>query len=92
LEDLGNSIKSLREDTDSWSELTREVQSMVPDIKDLRVKANETIASQSLDESFQRTEGTDASSGRSYSVPAWRPNEQKYKRAHGRAQNRLQEL
>ncbi|KAF9780133.1 hypothetical protein BJ322DRAFT_313840 [Thelephora terrestris] len=45
LEDLGNSIKSLKEDADSWSEHVREVQSMVPDIKHLRINANETIAS-----------------------------------------------
>jgi len=47
LEDLGSSIKSLKEGADSWSGLMREVQSMVPDIKHLRIKANETIAGQS---------------------------------------------
>jgi len=48
LGDLGNSIKSLKEGADSWSGLMREVQSMVPDIKHLRVKANEAITGQSL--------------------------------------------
>jgi hypothetical protein len=48
LEDLGNSIKSLRTDVDSWAGLASEVQSIVPDIKDLRLKANEAIASQLL--------------------------------------------
>ena len=57
LEDFGNSIKSLKEGADSWSGLAREVQSMVPDIKLLRVKANETITSQSLAKSSQRSRG-----------------------------------
>ena len=48
LEDLGNSIKSLKEDADSWSGLAREVQSMLPDIKHMRVEANATIDSESL--------------------------------------------
>lgn len=48
LEDLGNSIKSIRGDADSLSGLTHEVRSMIPDIKDLRLKTNETIASRLL--------------------------------------------
>jgi len=54
LEDLGNSIKSLKEDAESWFGLAREVQSMLPDIKHLRVKANDTIDSESLPGMSQR--------------------------------------
>lgn len=54
LEDMGNSIKSLKEDADSWFGLAREVQSMVPDIKHLRLQNNDTIASEFLPGSPQR--------------------------------------
>jgi len=49
--DLGNSIKSSKDDVDSCSGLMCKVQSMVPDIKHLKVKANKTIAGQLLSKS-----------------------------------------
>ena len=57
LGDLGNPIKSLREDADSWSGLLCEVQSILPDIKHLRTKADLTIGGQSLAKSSQCARG-----------------------------------
>ena len=48
LEDLANSIRSLKEDANSWFGLAREVRSTVPDVKRLMVKSSDIIDSETL--------------------------------------------
>ena len=73
----------MKEGSDSWSGLVREVQSMVPDVKHLRIKANETINSLSLADQLGIPEIVDNTSNRSHSISPRRSIEQKCERAHG---------